>query len=376
MMIKNFYASLRLLFLICIFLLSSCIGFEENKKPPLGSHEDLIQLTDAAMKKFNLPGVIAGIWINGKEYWLYAKGKGNLETGTDIKLTDSVRIGSITKTFVSTVALQLVDEGKIKLEDKLYKYIPSIVNSKEISILQLLNHTNGIYDFEELIFSEPMLFDPLKKWTIQELIVRALSRSVYFEPGKGWHYSNTGYILLGMIIEQVTGNSLEEEVRKRIIEPLGLKNTYFPKTPDLQGEYAHGYWDRDYPGVLKDVSRFDTSCEWAVGSMVSNLYDLKIWSDALIQGKLLSKEMHQQQMTWVDTDPKDPDSMKYGLGVFNIGGMIGHTGAVPGYETAMFANPEKGITIIVFINRFGPRLDDSNLLPLLNEYFFRLRAIK
>jgi D-alanyl-D-alanine carboxypeptidase len=376
MMIKNFYASLRLLFLICIFLLSSCIGFEENKKPPLGSHEDLIQLTYAAMKKFNLPGVIAGIWINGKEYWLYAKGKGNLETGTDIKLTDSVRIGSITKTFVSTVALQLVDEGKIKLEDKLYKYIPSIVNSKEISILQLLNHTNGIYDFEELIFSEPMLFDPLKKWTIQELIVRALSRSVYFEPGKGWHYSNTGYILLGMIIEQVTGNSLEEEVRKRIIEPLGLKNTYFPKTPDLQGEYAHGYWDRDYPGVLKDVSRFDTSCEWAVGSMVSNLYDLKIWSDALIQGKLLSKEMHQQQMTWVDTDPKDPDSMKYGLGVFNIGGMIGHTGAVPGYETAMFANPEKGITIIVFVNRFGPRLDDSNLLPLLNEYFFRLRAIK
>jgi D-alanyl-D-alanine carboxypeptidase len=366
----------QVILVISTISLLSCAVLTGEHHPTAGSPEDFQEIIDTAMAKYRLPGVIAGIWVNGKEYWIQAKGKADISTGREIKPYDRVRIGSITKTFVSTVLLQLVDEGKVRLDDRLDKFAPNAPNAQNITIRQLLNHTSGLYDYEEIIFKEPSTFDPLKKWTVQELLVIGLSRNTYFAPGEGWHYSNTGYILLGMIIEKITGNTIDDEIRKRIIVPLGLKHTSVPNGPDIEGEYAHGYWDKENNGVLGDVSRFDPSCEWVVGAMISSLDDLKVWSDALIQGKLLSKSMHDEQMTWTDTDPNDQGSMKYGLGIMKLWGMIGHTGAVPGYETAMFSMPEKNATIIIFINRFGPSLSDSSLLPVLNEFFLRLRKLR
>jgi D-alanyl-D-alanine carboxypeptidase len=361
----------QIICLIATVSLLSCVGLSEKQQPTFASPEDFQEIIDTAMAKYRLPGVIAGIWVNDKKYWIQAKGKADISTGRDIKPYDRVRIGSITKTFVSTVLLQLVDEKKIQLDDRLDKYAPYVPNAQDITIRQLLNHTSGLYDYEQIIFEEPTTFDPLKKWTVQELLVRGLSRNPYFAPGKGWHYSNTGYILIGMIMEQITGHTIDDEIKKRIIVPLALKNTSVPNGPDIEGEYAHGYWDQNNNGILEDVSRFDPSCEWVVGTMISSLDDLSVWSDALIQGKLLSKSMHDEQMTWANTDPNDPDSLKYGLGIMKIGGMIGHTGAVPGYETAMFSIPEKKLKIIILINRFGPSLSDSYLLPILKEFFLR-----
>ena len=151
-----------------------------------------------------------------------------------MRIQDKFGVGSTTKSIVATVLLQLVDEGRLKLDDKVSKYISWVPNGENITIRQLLNMTSGLYNYtEDKTLLAAVAADPLKKWAPVELARAGVSGQPYFPPGEGWYYSNTNTILVGLIIEKITGKMLEDEVTTSITDRLGLKNTYFPQGPDI-----------------------------------------------------------------------------------------------------------------------------------------------
>lgn len=300
------------------------------------------------MSSENVPGVIVGVWVPGKGTWIEAKGKADVKTGRAIEEGDGVRIASNTKPFTATVILQLVDEGKLSLDDKPEKFVKGVPHGNEITIRQVCNMTSGIFSFtEDEQFDKEFTENPLMALTPQQEVDIALKHEPYFPPGQGWHYSDTNYEILGMIIEKVTGNKAGEEITRRIIEPLGLKNTSFPVTPDIAGKHSNGYVYMDGKGLV-DYTRLNPDIPWTGGAIVSSLSDMKIWAKALAEGKLLSKKMFAEQIDWVDTGA---GATKYGLGVMNVDGFIGHHGAIFGFNSVFLYYPEEEATIVVFANQ-------------------------
>jgi len=177
-----------------------------------------------------VPGAAIGIWAPGKGTYVKGIGVSDLTTGEPVSADDKFRVGSNTKTFVVTVILQLVDEGKLTLDDDLagFGLGVEIPNAENITIRQLCNMTSGLFE----AYNSPAVWEdgvnPLTHWNPQDLVAAAVENPPNFPPGEGWNYSNTNYILLGMIIEKLTGNTAEEEITKRCIEPQGLNNTSFP----------------------------------------------------------------------------------------------------------------------------------------------------
>ncbi|MGQ0568282.1 MAG: serine hydrolase domain-containing protein, partial [Armatimonadota bacterium] len=157
-------------------------------------------------------------------------------------MIDQFRIASLTKTFVAVVVLQLVGEGKLSLDDAVENRLPGLVpNGRNITIRYLINHTSGLFDYvEDQNVFRRLVSNTSRVWSPQELIAVGTSHKALFAPGRGWAYSNTGYLLLGLIVEKVTGISLGEELRQRIFVPLGLRGTTFPTTPHIVGPHAHG----------------------------------------------------------------------------------------------------------------------------------------
>ncbi len=333
---------------LVIFACSSCGTPSFSQK----TQQEVDKAVKEVMSKFDIPGAVVGVWVPGEGTWIKTKGEADLKTGQAMKLGDKFRIGSITKTFTTTVILELVDEGLLSLDDTLDKFVPSVPNGSDITIRQLCNNTSGLFNYgddENLVATIEK--DPRKKWTPQELVDIAVSRGPYSAPGEELRYSNTNFILLGMIIEEVTGNKLRDEIRKRITEPLGLKNTSLPDSPKMTGEYSHGYgYMAEGDEELEDFTTYlDPSLVWAAGAMISNLDDLKIWARALADGELLDKKTQKERLTWVDF-PEGEGLAKYGLGIFYMGGFIGHDGRTPGYNCDMFYFPSKEATIIVMLN--------------------------
>ncbi len=219
---------------------------------------------------------------------------------------DKFQIGSVTKSFVGTVALQLVDEGRLGLDDRLSRYVDFVPGGENITVRQLLDMTSGLYSYLDDEALEAKVADnPLKKWSPEELVRTAIAHEPSFSPGEGWQYSNTNTILMGMIVEEVTGNDLEDEVRLRIIEPLGLENTSFPREPGIDPPYAQGYsYDTD-SGEFIEASDIDPSFFWAAGAMVSNLEDLRVWAEALGRGTLISEAMQRERLLFHDATAGD-----------------------------------------------------------------------
>lgn len=323
----------------------------------------LEQVMDRKMKDYDVPGMVVGVWVPGQGTWVKAKGKADLETGQELKSTMKFRIASITKPFTTTLLLLLVDDGKLSLEDRLSKYFPDVPNSENITVRQLCNHTSGLFDFEDdEKFDDTVRNKPLAKWTPRQLVDIGISHDPYFAPGHGYHYSNTNFILLGMIIEKVTGSTVARELDKRIFDRLGLKNTSLPRGPDITGEYSHGYYNDYNDGKLVDITRTDQSAYWTTGAIISNLDDLAIWAKVLADGKLLSRRSHLGQMTFVEVPGGEAFSEKYGLGVAKLKGWVGHDGANYGYHSSMFHLPSEDATIIVLTNKFPPKLKEPEVI--------------
>jgi D-alanyl-D-alanine carboxypeptidase len=329
------------------------------------TQDELEAAVDEALSASGAPGAIVGVWTPQGD-WVAAKGEANIETGEPMHTTDIFRIGSITKTFVATVVLTMADDGLLSLDDKLSEYYPDFPKADEITVRMLLNHTSGIFswDEDENVFAE-IYEDPGAGWSIEGMIQLSAEHPFYFEPGTGQHYSNINYFLLGMIIEEVGGQTLEQEIEERITMPLGLENTFLADSPDYEGETIHGYDEVD--GELVDVAgsgveeviSFDLA--WAAGGMVTTLDDLKVWAKALATGELLSEAMHEEQMDMVDTTPQgSPIESAYGLGVGLSDVWVGHSGAVVGSMCNMGYYPEQDATVITYFNKLSTSSLEAN----------------
>ncbi|MEB5652346.1 beta-lactamase family protein [Bacillus anthracis] len=255
------------------------------------------QVIDKAADAKNIPGVIVTV-KNGETSWAYASGEGNIERNHKVDADSAFRIGSTTKSFVATVVLQLAGEKKLSLDDTVEKWLPGLIKGKgydgsKITIRQLLNHTSGIADYLTSDLKEKLMENPSENYTAEQLISRALQ----LEPVKGWSYSNTNMVIIGLIIQKVTGESYAEQIQKRIINPLSLKETVLPgSSMDIPKKNARGYLNTG--DKLVDITLFNPSFANASGEMISTGEDMTTFFRALLGGNSHSRYPIRKVWAW------------------------------------------------------------------------------
>ena len=311
-------------------------------------------IADDALAATYTPGALVGAWHPGRGSWRKAAGVGDLATGAPVTLDDHVRIASNTKTFVGLVTLQLVDEGAIGLDDPLERYVPGVANGDAITIRQVLGMSAGIHSYvDDPRIAVDYAADPLLPFTPDDALAIVRAAAPDFAPGERVQYSDSNYILLGFVVEGVTGRTLAEEIAARVIRPLGLAHTSFPDTVDMPTPYLHGYAAGAPGDPLIDASRSNPDVAWAAGAMVSTLADLRVYVEALATGALLSPRTFAAQTEFGSLASRPGMDVGYGLGLLSYNGLLGHNGGIVGYSSWMLHEPESGATLVVVTNRSG-----------------------
>jgi len=336
----------------------SC-GSSSTSSVSSSTQASLQKTLNEQMAKYKVPGAIVGMWFPAQGNWIVGSGKANTSTGAAPVPNDKVRIGSITKTFTATAVLQLVDQKKLSLDDKLSKYEPQVPGADGITIRQLLNMTSGLYNYtDESAFWEAFQKNPTATWQPQQVVNVATAHPAVFPPGQKYMYCNTNYILLGMIMEKVSGKIAQQLITTGIIDKVGLKNTSFPMNTAMPSPYMHGYipapGEQNGSGKLADLSIYSPTPFWTAGGMIGNVYDLKTWAQTISTGKLLSKEMHAEQLKFMA-----PNTSSYGLGVMGGPTFLGHSGEVPGYNSSMYYFKASKATSITLINRYPSTVEGA-----------------
>ena len=356
-------------------------GAAQEATPPVASPvatafpmEDQVafeRIVTASLAETGAPGALVGIWYPGRGDWVHAAGFGDLEMQAPAAIDDHVRIASITKTFVATVILQLVDEGALGLDDVLESFVPGVPNGAEITIRQVLGMEAGIADFiYDPVIAEGYLADPLLPFTPEDALAIIQASTPDFAPGERVQYSNSNYVLLGFILEQLTGDTAGAAIAERILEPLGMTETSFPATADMPQPYLPGYADAIDGGPLRDVTRSNPAVPWTSGAMISTLADLRVWAGALAGGTLLTPESQAARLEFgiVATDPIE---VGYGLGILTFNGLIGHNGGILGYSSWLIHAPEEDATVVVVTNRADTEggTSDPIFIQLISRLF-------
>ncbi|UQW99488.1 serine hydrolase domain-containing protein [Streptomyces sp. RerS4] len=294
---------------------------------------------NALVRTDGLPAALASVTDREGRTRTYTAGVGDLATGSKVPVDGQMRMGSNTKTFTAVVALQLVGEGKIDLDASVDTYLPGLVrgdgiDGRHIKVRQLLQHTSGLPEYGDDIPDDTLqhrYFEP------RDLLDIAFRNKADFAPGEKWAYSNTNYVVAGLIIQKITGRPLAEEVDRRIVKRIGLRHTYFPVAGDrsIREPHPKGY-GQDSPGApMRDYTEIDPSAGWAAGQMISTDSDLNRFFSALLAGRLLPAAQLAQMRTTV---PIGDTGAGYGLGLMSrplsCGGVYwGHGGDIAGFET-------------------------------------------
>lgn len=371
---------------IAIFAALCWTAVSAQTSEPSANENVLRQKLQTRLDEWHKAGKFAGATLgvclaDGKCFAL-ATGFSDLETKTPMKPTDLMAAGSVGKTFAAAVALQLVKEGKINLDDRVEKYLgretwfARLPNAKDITVRQLMNHTSGLvrYEFKEQ-FTKDLTANPDKVWRPEELIAYLLDEKPPFEAGKGWDYSDTNYIVLGMIIEKVTGKKFYDEASRRVVKPLKFSRTFPQDKRELKG-LIQGYAGENNPFGGKDAvlenGRFiiNPQFEWTGGGYISNAEDLARWAKAMYEGKAFDSSLLPQMLDGVPA--RLGRDAKYGLGVIirptPAGLTYGHSGFFPGYMTDMMYFPESKISVAVQVNSSVPQnLGGKSLSRILIE---------
>ena len=303
-----------------------------------------------------IPGTMMAVKIPGEGLWFGGSGMADREAQIPMKDKLHARywIGSGTKTFTAMLILQLVEEGKLSLDDTVEKWLPGRIpngGGDKVTIRFLLNHTSGIGNFAEGsvdAWTVPLYTNGTKQWTPNELLDVTLQytfasknspgfAATPFSFGETWIYSNTNYVLLGLIAEKIAGTSWEAQIRQRFIEPLGLKNTLVPIAGEvvIPGDHIIGYWNlwkltfgNLGENKLVPMAAIDPSFSWASGDMISTLDDMMIWMEAISTGKLLKYSTEKQQFNWIMAS----HGLYTGLGIYeNDAGLREHLGSLGGF---------------------------------------------
>ncbi|MEU6080797.1 serine hydrolase domain-containing protein [Streptomyces sp. NPDC047108] len=319
---------------------------DAGRKQSGGGHDAAQAAMDANVQA-GVPGVL-GRAQDARGSWSGSSGVADLKTDRPRRAEDRFRIGSITKTFIATVVLQLEKEKKLGLDDTVDSWLPGVVeghghDGRAVTVRQLLNHTSGIYNytedpaFQKKYLTEGFLEHRYDTLTPKQLVGVAMRHKPLFEPGTDWTYSNTNYVLAGMIVEKASGRSYASEIERRIIRPLGLRATTVPGTkaamPGPHGR-AYGKLDTAPDAKIHDVTELNPSWGGAAGEMISSAGDLNRFHRALLGGKLLPEGQLKKMLTTVPTGGEEPFA-RYGLGIspskLSCGKEVwGHTGGIHG----------------------------------------------
>jgi len=332
--------------------------------------------TDAdALLKYGAPGVLVEV-DTPRGNVRVRSGYGNVAKRTPVPWDAKFRIGSFTKPFVSATVLQLAGERKLSLDDKVEKFLPGLIRSKgndgrTITVRQLLQHTSGLPEYTEAMTStntaEEYRKTRLQTWTSRQLVGLAMQLPRLFAPGTNWSYTNTNYVLASMIIEKVTGHTWQQEVRNRIVKPLGLRHTYLPgTTPTVPRPHAVGYQRFSGPGATPDDPRLgepidatllNPSVAGAAGEIISTTHDTDTFLRALISGKVLKPvQLAEMQRTVPVSDALQArwPGARYGLGLLwasnSCGGYWSHGGDITGFMTRNGVTPDGSRSVTVSIN--------------------------
>ena len=322
--------------------------------------------------EMNVPGAVMLLRTPEGEFTA-TYGKRGLDDPTPVTVKDHIRVGSNTKTWTGTAILQMVQEGKIALDDPVSKYRPDVPNGENITIEQLLNMRSGLFNYSTTYALNIELDnEPRRVWQPDELLAIAYPLPHYFAPDKGYTYSNTNTVLLGLIAEKIDGKPLETIFKDRLFEPLDLDDTLLPPKDSnaIPAPHPRGYMYTNNiitlatnaippdlifyanKGTLKPNDQTDNnpSWGWSAGAGISTAPDLANWVEAMTTGKLLNPEMQKIRMESLRPTSDKPDGPLYGLGIAKFGPMYGHTGELPGFNTFMGSDPVNKVTLIVWTN--------------------------
>ncbi|GLY14962.1 serine hydrolase [Kineosporia sp. NBRC 101677] len=306
-----------------------------------------LQRTADAMVEAGAVGYLVRV-NDGQQVRTATAGLADLNTQRRIRNKDQYEAGSQTKTFVSVLTLQLVAQGKVKLDAPVEQYLPGVVpDGKNITVRMLLQHTSGLFNYtEDEDFISGALTDPTRVVTPQEILKGAFTHKPYFQPGQGWYYSNTNYIVLGELLRKVTGHPVKHLVQERIAKPLKLRDTYLadPFVKDTGPGFAHGYAAEiaDSKFSYTDTSGYTLSWAGAAGAVVSTSRDLSTFYSALLSGKVLPAAQLAEMKKTVDVD--EEGAFRYGLGLFATdtacGTAWGHDGGTLGHGTTTLVSAD------------------------------------
>ena len=327
------------------------VGATREQPFPASVQKRLDEALTSAWSKTVAPGAIVGVTV-GDRTWTVVRGSTRRGAMVRPRLGDHTRIGSLTKTFVATLILQLVDDGKLKLTDSIDKWVPWVPDASRITVRDLGDMGSGINTYTaDQGFLDAYFANPRAAWRPIEVIKDGVSLPPKFAPGEGFFYSNTNFLLLAKIAEDVTGKPIGRLLRERIFDPLGMTHTSYPYTTALPTPFWSGYTNQDASGTgdkVFDATHWNPTPFDAAGQIVSNLADMQIWAKAVGTGSLLTKAGHRAQLTANPFAVKGPKKYEFGVGEDN--GWITHAGTVPGYNSDFGYLPKLGASIVVLTN--------------------------
>lgn len=315
---------------------------------------------DSTVADGYIPGAVVAVNIPGRQTWVGASGLANRAEGLPMTPDTRVRIASISKTFTAATVLLLAEDGLIDLDAPLATWLPGLLpNAEGITIRQLLQHRTGLYDFlEDRSYVNQAYSQPELVFSPNELVGYAAQFPPIFAAGAegAWDYSSTNYVILGMVVEAATGNSLATEMRRRIFEPLGLSGTSFTPDEPVEGLFATGYFQS---AEQRDAAM---SFAFATANLVSTAADIQTFGRAIFAGDLLSPESREALLSFVDGKGQyNMPDLAYGLGVMRnvlpvgrpaeVATVYGHIGGFAGFRSALWHAPESGITIALGVNQ-------------------------
>ncbi|GAA1101578.1 serine hydrolase domain-containing protein [Kitasatospora arboriphila] len=326
--------------------------YDPDDCPPDGLGPELTARLDSTIedvrRQAGIPGVVVGLWMPGRGSYVRATGVADTATGRPMAVDSYVRIGSETKTFTVTALLELVDQHRVGLDDPISAYVDGVPDGGRITLRQLAEMRSGLFPYtSDPDFVHALQSDPHRQFSPREVLAYGFKHDNTFDPGAAFEYSNTNLVLLGMVVEKVSGQRLADFVQRRVLRPAHLRRTLFPRGAEFPEPHPRGYTDQTLSGAVEDVTDWNPSWAWAAGAMISDLQDLHRWAEVVATGRLLSPGTQAERLK---TLPTGFPGTGYGLGIFETNGWIGHNGSIPGYETVTVYLPSQRATLVVMIN--------------------------
>jgi len=315
-------------------------------------------------------GLLMSVYQPSSGMWVGASGQADLHNAVDMSSCNITRVGSTVKMFTAVTMLILQEEGKLDLDDHISDYlegdvIDKIENADQATIRQLLQHSSGIYNYiQNLEFQTASTNDLIREWKPEDLLEYAYNKSAYFIPGEDVEYSNTNYILLGMLIDKIEGKPFYDVFEEKLFQPLGLTQTQFAAEDPVPDGIVRGYIDL-YSNLQVLESTYFSGWDYytADGGLISNTYDMNFFFQALMNGQIIKASSLSEMLDWKTPKEQDPEffEIQYGLGIFTMqtdqGLAYFHSGDAIGYYANMIYFPDDSTTIVYASNSNYGKID-------------------